>query len=83
MLVGDDELRSARALMIAATRNRVEPAGAAALAAAVRLRDQLKGRGVALILSGVNASREQLLDVLRREHAAPAKVRDEPVTAAP
>jgi len=71
VLVGDDEIRAAQALMIQTTRNLVEAAGAAPLAAALRLRDQLSGERVALILSGGNASREQLLDVLTREHELP------------
>jgi threonine dehydratase len=65
VLVSDDEIRSAQATMIEATRNLVEAAGASPLAAALRLRDQLAGRRVALILSGGNASREQLVDALR------------------
>jgi threonine dehydratase len=72
VLVTDDEIREAQVLMIEATRNLVEAAGAAPLAAALRLRDELAGRRVALILSGGNASREQLLDVLGREHALTA-----------
>src|SRR5215211_2400433 len=68
VLVSDDEIRAAQALMIEATRNLVEAAGAAPLAVALRLRNQLIGKRVALILSGGNASREQLLDVLGREH---------------
>ena len=64
VLVSDDEIRSAQALMIGATRNLVEAAGAAPLAAALNLREQLEGKRVALILSGGNASREQLLEVL-------------------
>jgi threonine dehydratase len=66
VLVGDDEIRSAQASMIEATRNLVEAAGAASLAAALRLRDELARKRVALILSGGNATREQLLDVLAR-----------------
>jgi threonine dehydratase len=65
VLVSDDEIRAAQGSMIEATRNLVEAAGAAPLAAALRLREQLTGRRVALILSGGNASREQLLDALR------------------
>jgi threonine dehydratase len=64
VLVSDDEIRAAQALLIEATRNLVEAAGAAPLAAAVKLRDRLKGKRVALIASGGNASREQLLAVL-------------------
>jgi threonine dehydratase len=69
VLVSDDEIRTAQALMIESTRNLVEAAGAAPLAAALRLRDELAGRRIALILSGGNASREQLLDVLGQERA--------------
>ena len=64
VLVQDDEIRAAQALLIETTRNLVEAAGAAPLAAALRLRDQLTGKRVALIASGGNVSREQLLDVL-------------------
>jgi threonine dehydratase len=62
--VSDDEIRAAQRLMIEATRNLVEAAGAAPLAAAIRLRDQLSAQRVALVLSGGNATRAQLLDVL-------------------
>jgi threonine dehydratase len=64
VLVSDDEIRAAQALMIETTRNLVEAAGAAPLAAALRIRQRLAGKRVALILSGGNASREQLLGVL-------------------
>jgi threonine dehydratase len=66
VLVSDDEIRSTQATMIEATRNLVEASGAAPLAAALSLRDDLVGKRVALILSGGNATREQLLDVLAR-----------------
>jgi|tagenome__1003787_1003787.scaffolds.fasta_scaffold20812720_2 threonine dehydratase len=72
VLVGDDEIRTAQALMIETTRNLVEAAGAAPLAAALRMRDELAGKRVALVLSGGNASREQLLDVLSAGQPAPA-----------
>ena len=44
MLVDEDELERAVVLMIEGTRNLVEPAGAAPLAAAMRLRDRLAGK---------------------------------------
>jgi threonine dehydratase len=69
VLVSDDEIREAQALMIEATRNLVEAAGAAPLAAGLRLREQLTTKRVALVLSGGNASREQLLEVLGLEPA--------------
>ena len=74
VLVSDDEIREAQALMIEATRNLVEAAGAAPLAAALRLRGQLMPRRIALIASGGNASREQLLDVLSGGHAMRTEV---------
>ena len=67
--MSDDEIRRAQATDDRATRNLVEAAGAAPLAAALRLRERLAGRRVALIASGGNASREQLLDVLSRAPA--------------
>jgi threonine dehydratase len=66
VLVSDDEIRTAQATMIEATRNLVEASGAAPLAAALKLRHELASKRVALILSGGNATREQLLDVLAR-----------------
>jgi threonine dehydratase len=65
VLVSDDEIRAAQVLMIEATRNLIEAAGAAPLAAALRLREQLGARRIALIASGGNASRDQLLDLLK------------------
>jgi threonine dehydratase len=67
VLVDEDELDQAVLLMIEGTRNLVEPAGAAPLAAALRLRDRLAGKKVALILSGGNISPDQLRELLARE----------------
>lgn len=83
VLVSDDEIRAAQVLMIEATRNLVEAAGAAPLAAALHLREQLGGQHVALILSGGNASRQQLLDALGRDHAAAMETSGETLTARP
>ena len=60
VLVTEDEIRSANRLMIEHTRNLVEPAGAAPLAAALKLRDRLHGKRVAVVLSGGNISPAQL-----------------------
>jgi threonine dehydratase len=64
ILVSDDELRAATVRMIAATSNLVEPAGAAALAGALALRDRLAGARVALICSGGNINPAQLRGLL-------------------
>jgi threonine dehydratase len=66
ILVSDDEIRSAIVAMIATTRNLVEAAGAAPLAGALRLRERLAGKRVALVCSGGNISVPQLADVLAR-----------------
>jgi len=64
ILVSDDEIDAATAVMIEKTRNLVEAAGAAALAAALKMRDHLRGRKVALICSGGNISPAQLKALL-------------------
>jgi threonine dehydratase len=64
VLVADDEIRRAMLLMIEATRNLVEAAGAAPLAAALKLGPRLRGRRVALIASGGNVGVEQLRAVM-------------------
>jgi len=65
VLVSDNEIRAAQKTMIETTRNLVEAAGAAPLAAALKLRKRLAGKRIALMLSGGNATREQVLEVLR------------------
>jgi len=62
VLVTDDDLLAATAVMIEKTRTLVEPAGAAPLAAALSpaLQTRLAGRNVALICSGANISPAQL-----------------------
>ncbi len=64
VLVSDDEIDAATLLMIEKTRTLVEGAGAAALAAAIRLRSRLAGKRVALICSGGNISPAQLKSLL-------------------
>ena len=64
VLVDEDELSRAVLLMIEGTRNLVERAGASPLAAALRLKDRLAGKKVALILSGGNISPDQLRELL-------------------
>jgi threonine dehydratase len=63
VLVGDDEIRTANRLLIEHTRNLVEPAGAAPLAAALQLRERFRGKRLALVLSGGNISPAQLADL--------------------
>lgn len=58
--VDDDEIRQAMALMLEKTHNLAEGAGATPLAAALKLKERLRGKKVALIQSGGNASIEEL-----------------------
>jgi threonine dehydratase len=64
VLVSDDAIRSAIVAMIETTRNLVEGAGAASLAAALGLRERLAGMRVALVCSGGNISPAQLAEAL-------------------
>jgi threonine dehydratase len=64
LVVPEDEIRAAQRTMIESTRNLIESAGAAPLAAALRLAGDLRGSRVALVASGGNVSRDQLLAVL-------------------
>ncbi|MGQ0703001.1 MAG: threonine ammonia-lyase [Gemmatimonadales bacterium] len=64
VLVSDAELRAAMLLLLEKTRNLVEGAGAAALAAVLRYRERFLGKRVALIVSGGNVSLEGLRELL-------------------
>ena len=64
VLVSEDEIRRATRLMIEHTRNLVEAAGAAPLAAALALRERLAGKRVALICSGGNINIDQLRELV-------------------
>jgi len=64
VLVDDDEMRHAVRLYLEKAKTLAEPAGAAPLAAALRLRETLAGKTIALILSGGNISPEELRSCL-------------------
>ena len=66
VLVTDDEIQDAQLRLIDATRNMVEAAGAAATAAALKLKGELAEKRVAVVLSGGNISRAQLQTLLAR-----------------
>jgi threonine dehydratase len=69
VLVSDDALKTATRVMIEKTRNLVEPAGAAALAAVLAAPGRFAGRRVAVICSGGNISPAQLLALWPRDTA--------------
>ncbi|HEX9066176.1 MAG TPA: threonine/serine dehydratase [Streptosporangiaceae bacterium] len=60
VLVSEEALKAATRTMIEKTRNLVEPAGAAALAAVLADQERFAGRKVAVICSGGNISPAQL-----------------------
>jgi threonine dehydratase len=60
ILVSDEELRQAVTLYLEKAKTLSELAGAASLAAALKLQDRIMGKKVALILSGGNISPEKL-----------------------
>jgi threonine dehydratase len=64
VLVSEEELFEATRLMIEHTRNLVEGAGAAPLAAALRLRERLAGKRAVLVCSGGNITLAQLRELL-------------------
>lgn len=68
VLVSDDDLRQAMRALLLEAHVVAEGAGAAATAAAWKLRERLKGKRVALWVSGANATAEMLEGAL----AAPA-----------
>jgi len=63
VLVSEDALRAATKVAIEKTRNLVEPAGAAALAAVLGSPERFAGRKVAIVMSGGNISPAQLVEL--------------------
>ena len=69
VLVSEDALRTATRLMIEKTRNLVEPAGAASLAAVLGAPERFAGRKVSIVCSGGNISPAQLAALWPRGRA--------------
>ena len=66
VLVEDDAIDAAVLLLLEHTHNLAEGAGAASLAAALKLKPRLAGKNLVLVMSGGNLSVEQLRRVLAR-----------------
>lgn len=64
ILVDDHEIKAAIRLLLEHTHNLAEGAGAVSLAAALKLKERLAGRKVAIVLSGGNLSLQNLKDIL-------------------
>lgn len=69
ILVSEEELDAAVVLHLQKTHNLTEHAGAASLAAALKIKDRLQGKKVVLVLSGGNITLDQLrLSLERRKN---------------
>lgn len=66
VLIGDEQIMQAMVWMIERAHSLAEAAGAATLAAAYRLRDELAGKKLGLVCSGGNTSLEHLREALSR-----------------
>jgi len=63
-LVSEEELRSAIKLYVEKAHTIAEGAGAAPLAAAIKMREELAGKKVGLVLSGGNLTAVMLKEIL-------------------
>ncbi len=66
ILVEDEEIAKAIILLLKTIHQVAEGAGAAATAAALKLKEQIKGKKVALILSGGNISFDKLKEIITK-----------------
>lgn len=64
MRVCDDEVEESMRHMFTDTHNVVEGAGAAGLAAALREKEQLQGKRIAVVVTGANVDRETFAQIL-------------------
>jgi threonine dehydratase len=64
VLVSEEEIKQGMVWMIECAHTLAEAAGAAPLAAAYRMRDELRGKKVGVICSGGNTSLDHLKHVL-------------------
>jgi threonine dehydratase len=64
VLVSEQEMTDAILLIMEVVRNMAEEAGAASLAAALKIKEHLKGKNVAVILTGGNVSMDRLRHLL-------------------
>jgi threonine dehydratase len=69
VLVDDDAIEDAILLLLQHTHNIAEGAGAASLAAAIKLKHRLAAKNVVLVMSGGNLSVEQLRRILARQES--------------
>ena len=80
VLVSDEEMDRAVVLFLEKTHSLTEHAGAASLAGAIKVKERLEGKRIALVVSGGNISLEHLRTALApgREVAGPDQQHDSP-----
>ena len=64
LLVSDDEIGYAIGVLLEKAHTLAEDAGAAALAGAIKMKDELQGKKVAVVVSGANVTLDRLKEVL-------------------
>ena len=64
LLVSDDEIGHAIGVLLEKAHTLAEDAGAAALAGAIKMKDDLQGKKVAVVVSGANVTLDRLKEVL-------------------
>ena len=64
LLVSDDEIGHAIGVLLEKAHTLAEDAGAAALAGAIKMKDEIQGKRVAVVVSGANVTLDRLKDVL-------------------
>jgi threonine dehydratase len=64
VLVSDQEILSGMKTMIENTRNLAEPSSATTMAAAIKKKEDLRGKKVVLLLTGCNTTKDQILRAL-------------------
>ena len=65
ILVSENQMEKAVVMHLEKTHNLTEHAGAASLAAAVKIKNKLKGKNVVLVMSGSNITITQLKSALK------------------
>lgn len=74
VLVTEEELNRAVVVNLKETHNLTEHAGAASMAAALKIKDRLRDKNVALVMSGGNISLEQLRAALNQADTGPGQL---------
>jgi threonine dehydratase len=64
ILVSEDDLKQTIRLLLETTHQLAEGAGAASTAGAIKMKDELKGKKVALVISGGNLTMDMMRSIV-------------------